>query len=87
MQDRQLYEQILGIGSPWQVRQVELKPDERAVHVYLEHGENQLWPCPECGQECRLYDHQAQRQWRHLDTCQYQTIEVVPIRWTAEQPN
>ena len=22
----------------------------------------------------RLYDHQEERQWRHLDTCQYQTI-------------
>ena len=23
---------------------------------------------------CPLYDHQAQRWWRHLDTCQLQTI-------------
>ena len=21
-----------------------------------------------------LYDHQPERRWRHLDTCQYQTI-------------
>ena len=32
------------------------------------------WPCPECGAACKLYDHQPERQWRHLDTCQYQTI-------------
>jgi transposase len=32
------------------------------------------WPCPECGTACKLYDHQPERQWRHLDTCQYQTI-------------
>lgn len=74
MQDRQLDEQILGIASPWQVRQVELKADEGAVHVYLEHRADQLWPCPECGQECPLYDHKEERQWRHLDTCQYRTI-------------
>lgn len=74
MQDRQLYEQILGIRAPWQVERVELKEDEGAVHVYLEHRDDQLWPCPECEQECRLYDHQAERRWRHLDTCQFQTI-------------
>jgi transposase len=32
------------------------------------------WPCPKCGTACRLYDHRPQRQWRHLDTCQYQTV-------------
>jgi transposase len=74
VQDRQLYEQILGIGAPWQVERVELKQDEGAVHVYLEHQDDQLWPCPECERECRLYDHQAERRWRHLDTCQFQTI-------------
>jgi transposase len=76
MQDRELYEQILGIRSPWRVQRVELKLEKGkgAVRVYLEHGQDQMWPCPECGRECVLYDHQPERQWRHLDTCQYQTI-------------
>ena len=76
MQDRELYEQILGIRSPWYVERVELKLDKGkgAVRIYLEHRQDWLWPCSECGQECPLYDHQPERQWRHLDTCQYQTI-------------
>jgi transposase len=76
MQDRQLYEQILGIQSPWYVERVELKLDggKGAVRVYLEHQQDRSWPCSECGQDCGLYDHQPERQWRHLDTCQYQTI-------------
>ena len=39
MQDRQLYEQILGIRSPWYVDRVELKLDKTpgAVRVYLNH--------------------------------------------------
>ncbi len=76
MQDRQLYEQILGIRSPWYVEHVELKMEKAngAVRVHLDHEQDRLWPCPECGQECALYDHQPERQWRHLDTCQYQTI-------------
>ena len=32
------------------------------------------WACAECGAEAKPYDHQAERGWRHLDTCQYQTI-------------
>ena len=76
MQDRQLYEQILGLQAPWYVQRVELQlgQESGAVHVYLEHPQDQLWPCPECRQQCVLYDHQPERRWRHLDTCQYQTI-------------
>ena len=44
------------------------------VHIYLKHADGLQWPCPECGVECALYDHQPERTWRHLDTCQYQTI-------------
>jgi transposase len=74
MQDRELYRQILGIDTPWFVEGVELKLAEGEVHVHLGHQEVATWPCPECGADCRLYDHQPERQWRHLDTCQYQTI-------------
>jgi transposase len=74
MQDRELYRQILGIQSPWFVDRVELKLEAGEVGVYLEHEFGIEWPCAECGRMCRLYDHQAERKWRHLDTCQYRTI-------------
>lgn len=74
MQDRQLYAAILGIQSPWSVEGVELQLEAGEVHVHLKHEEGRLWPCPECGAQCRLYDHQPERRWRHLDTCQYRTI-------------
>src|SRR5215469_15492882 len=74
MQDRELYRQILRIKAPWLVERVELKLAEGEVHVYLEHRQMASWPCPECGAGCQLYDHQEERQWRHLDSCQYQTI-------------
>ena len=40
MRDRDLYAQILGIESPWQVRDVELllNEGEVMVHVNLEPG-------------------------------------------------
>lgn len=74
MQDRELYAQILGVREPWRVDGVELKVDEGEVHVHLGHDAGLSWPCPECGRGCPLYDHQPERCWRHLDTCQFQTI-------------
>jgi transposase len=44
------------------------------VHVHLDHDKEAVWECPECGRACPLYDHAAERIWRHLDTCQYQTL-------------
>jgi transposase len=74
MQDRQLYEQILGIASPWSVEDVELKLEQGEVLVHLTHAEDATWACPECGRACPLHDHAPERTWRHLDTCQYQTL-------------
>src|SRR2546430_9235514 len=74
MQDRELYRQILGIQSPWSVERVELELSKGEVRVYFEHEADIQWPCVECGQSCPLYDHQSERRWRHLDTCQYRTI-------------
>jgi transposase len=74
MQDSELYGRILGITAPWRVERVELQLKQGEVHVYLAHEDKQEWPCPECGASCAVYDHQAERQWRHLDTCQYRTI-------------
>lgn len=44
------------------------------VLVYLAHALEAEWQCAECGKVCPLYDHQPERRWRHLDTCQYRTI-------------
>jgi transposase len=74
MQDHELYRRILGIEAPWQVERVELKLEHGEVHVYLTHQDNCEWACAVCGALGPLYDHQPERQWRHLDTCQYRTI-------------
>lgn len=74
MQDRQLYQQILGIVSPWFVSRVELGLEAGEVQVYLQHKKSAGWSCPECGRACPLHGHQPDRTWRHLDTCQYQTL-------------
>lgn len=75
MRDKDLYQKILGIESPWNVKDVDLAtaatPGKVTVTVELKAGA-QLH-CPHCGKDVAGYD-KRQKTWRHLDTCQYQTI-------------
>jgi transposase len=73
MRDTELYRAILGLESPWTVARVELDVKKECVDVYAEHGKVKTWPCPECGAACGLHDHDEERTWRHLDSCQFQT--------------
>ena len=75
MNDTKLYEQILGLRSPWSVKAVTLKKDEGRIEVEVACAET-LWGCPECGQRMPVHAWE-QRRWRHLDSCQYQTILVA----------
>ena len=74
MKDTELYQRVLGLVEPWFVDRVELKIKEHRVDIYLEHRPDVKWPCPECRQEMIGYDHSEERTWRHLDTCQFQTV-------------
>lgn len=77
MNDRKLYEQILGIESPWHVERVDLRLKEGEVLIYVE-GSSAAEVCPECGKRWARYD-ANERRWRHLDTCQYRTILVATV--------
>jgi len=77
MRDRELYQKILGIESPWEVVDVELDLPGREVRVHLKNTEPKP-PCPVCGKPSSRYDLRP-RRWRHLDTCQYPTILVAEV--------
>ena len=77
MNDKKLYEQILGISAPWHVEDVELKLGEGQVLIRVE-GSAAAQVCPECGERCPRYD-SDERRWRHLDTCQYRTILIAKV--------
>ena len=84
MQDIQLYEQILGLSAPWRVEGVTLKAPEKKIEVRVGYQDT-LWGCPQCGQRMVIHDYE-ERRWRHLDSCQFQTIIVasIPIVRCAE---
>ena len=78
MRDKDLYAQILGIKSPWQVSDVELALSAGEVTVHVEQEPGAIQCCPTCGEPSPGYDSRT-RRWRHLDTCQYKTILQVEL--------
>jgi transposase len=79
MQDKELYQHILGIDSPWSVSAVELDTPSEEIRVHVSHPRGTRFACPECEQELPCYDHAEERRWRHLDSCQYKTILVARV--------
>ena len=78
MRDRDLYAKILGLAEPWIVADVELDVQAQTVVVRLARSEGAGLACPECGKTCPGYDAQP-RRWRHLDTCQFETILAAEV--------
>ena len=74
MQDTKLFETILGLQAPWGITRVALDTSGERVDLWVAHVEGTRWPCPECTQMLPCRDHAEDRVWRHLDTCQYQTL-------------
>jgi transposase len=79
MQDKELYDHLLGLNAPWRVEHVELDPAAGEIRVHVEHLGGTQFCCPECGRELSCYDHAKERRWRHLDSCQFKTILVACV--------
>src|SRR5881397_734973 len=74
MRDIELYRHLLGLEQPWTVTKVALDVKEQRVDVWVDHAEGLKWPCPACDRKLSFYDHPEERAWRHLDSCQFQTL-------------
>ena len=68
------YALLLGVGSPWEVKNVELKLGEKKVEIELGWQWGAAAKCPVCGRECSVHDCAPERTWRHLDTMQFSTL-------------
>lgn len=79
MKDTELYEQLLGLTEPWSVKQVELSIENNRVTVEVELQRGIIWSDPEVeGGRAHIHGW-TERQWRHLDTCQFETIIKASI--------
>jgi len=74
MKDTALYEHLLGLETPWSVKSVDLfLSDQRVVvEVILKLG--QVWADPTDSTKRAHINGWTERQWRHLDTCQFETL-------------
>jgi transposase len=78
MRDRDLYAKLLGIETPWFVRDVDTKLEAGKIEILIGFSEKAKTTCPECGVKCGRYDTRS-RSWRHLDTMQYQTVLTADV--------
>jgi len=100
MDNRGLYQTILGLQPPWDVERVELRETDAAVDVWVGPLDGTTFTCPECAQPAAIHDH-VERRWRHLDTCQFRTmlgarvprvrcathgVVTVPVPWPNGDP-
>lgn len=74
MKDTVLYEHLLGLKSPWSVKSVDLSLEEQRVVVEVVLKPGQVWADPTDSARRAHINGWSERQWRHLDTCQLETI-------------
>lgn len=67
------YQQILGETAPWAVSEVRLDMARLINEVRLTVAPDAIWACPECHSRMHIKEWRT-RRWRHLDSCQFQTI-------------
>lgn len=71
MQEVRFFEQMLGLQAPWSVKSVNLDMTAQKVVVEVEVEAGTVWGTPE---EQWAVHGWEERQWRHLDTMQFETV-------------
>ena len=74
MKDTVLYEHLLGLKTPWSVKSVDLSLADQRVVVEVVLKTGQVWTDPTDSTKRAHINGWTERQWRHLDTCQFETL-------------
>lgn len=61
---------ILSVEKPWRIDDIQLLEKNKSVNVNISFEKGSLFKCPECENECPVYD-SSFRKIRHLDLFQY----------------
>lgn len=68
----QHYSLLLGLSKPWKATDVNLELEQSRVIIRVSYTGSKV-ECPECGECCKIRDYAPQREWRHLDTMNFET--------------
>ncbi|MDG5817172.1 ISL3 family transposase [Chitinispirillales bacterium ANBcel5] len=79
MNDKTLFEKILGLNEPWFITTVKVDEQQQRVDIWVDHEMNIEVRCPVCDHFCAVYDHSPERVYRHLNVCQMTTFIHVRL--------
>lgn len=97
MEDLNVIEAILNLGSDWYVERIELRKPEGSVHIYINYSKEYGIDIT-TGEVCKIYDYRSERQWQHLPILQYKSyihcripriknsegkIESITVPWAS----
>lgn len=72
MDDTQLFQQALGLNSPWCVTRSQFDAEQERLEVHIDFIPGARFPCPDCGGPgCPVHDTEEKR-WRHLNFFQHE---------------
>ncbi len=75
MDEREIFSLGLGMSAPWEVvsQHLDTEKNPHELHLELASDRGSLFPCPECGKECKAHDFKELR-WRHLNFFQHHCL-------------
>ncbi len=74
MKGSALYEQLLGLKTSGSVKKVDLSLADQRVVVDVVLKKGQVWADPTDATKKAHVNGWSERQWRHLDTCQFDAL-------------
>jgi transposase len=77
VQEKEFFEQVLGLEEPWRVKDIKLDMASSKVEVVVESKPGYSW-LSEDGSRLHLHGWE-ERRWRHLDTMQLETVIVAKV--------
>ena len=75
---KEFYAQSLELKAPWKVVDVMIDGEARQVRIRVECARGEVWGDPDTNERAEIKDWE-ERIWRHLDTCQFETIITARV--------
>lgn len=63
---------VSDFGDDWVIDEVEVEHLKNEVYLHMSYSNDKYYD-PETEEECKLYDHAPEREWRHLDVWDYKS--------------
>lgn len=69
---KDLFNLLLDFGEDWVIEEIEVDDLKKEVILQMRYKSDKYYD-PDTEEECKLYDHAPEREWRHLDVWEYKS--------------